>query len=678
MAKRPEEATELPFNEQPSSLLSLLKRRYFRRMWSVTTVSSLGDWFGVFALTGYVASLPGNKGFAVGGVLLFRVIPGLFFGPFAGVLADRFNRKRLMVTADVLRAALIATIPWASHLWEIYLVSALMEMLGQMWVPSKDATVPNLVEREQLMTANQLSLITTYATFPFGGALVSVLAIPTHYLAHYHAFSVLKHNPFALAFFVDAATFVFSASMLATFPRDMMKAKRAPQLGKSWNPFRDLTEGFRFVRRNQIVRTLMFGAWVAFTGGAAVISVGSIFAGKLVGNNAARAQAAWGSLIFAVGIGLVGGMILAGPLAKRIKREHLFPYGLLLSGAGTLGVASMTSIRPTLPIVVVVGFGAGTAWVTAFTLLHERTDDRLRGRTFATLYTGIQLSLFLGLTGWAFLAGIVGEHTLETKRHVLDLSGTRVAMWSGGIVLALAGVLTSRVMFARPKHGRARLRGLRFAPTIAGAARKGLFVAFEGGEGAGKSTQIKRLHDWLVREGREVVVTREPGGTEIAERIRKVLLDPSSGAPMDPKAEALLFAAGRAQHVAEVIRPALERDAVVLCDRYIDSSIAYQGLARGLGENDVLSLNVWATDELLPDVVVLLHLEADIGLERTTHGDRDRMEQEDIAFHRKVGEAYLHLAREYPSRFTIVDASGTIDTIAKQVQSALLPFLTVD
>jgi dTMP kinase len=184
------------------------------------------------------------------------------------------------------------------------------------------------------------------------------------------------------------------------------------------------------------------------------------------------------------------------------------------------------------------------------------------------------------------------------------------------------------------------------------------------------------LYDWLKEQGKDVVVTREPGGAPIAERIRHILLD-TANRGMDPKTEALLYAAGRAQHVSETVRPSLERDAVVLCDRYIDSSLAYQGLARGLGEDDVLHLNEWATDELFPDLVILLHLDADKGLERL-EGDPDRMESEDVSFHRKVGEAYLHLAREYPSRFAVVDASGTKEQVHTQVRAAVLPFLTSD
>ncbi|MGZ4104971.1 MAG: dTMP kinase [Actinomycetota bacterium] len=678
MGTRPPQRSEREYvapSERPSGLLSLLKRRYFRRMWAVTTVSSLGDWLGVFALVQYVSQphqVAGAKAeFAVGGVLLFRVVPGLFFGPFAGVLADRFDRRRLMVAADMARALLIASIPWVHSLWQLYLVSAAMEMLGQMWMPSKDATIPNLVERDQLMMANQLSQISTYASFPFAGALIALLTIPAHFLGH-----VLPSfaNPVKLAFFVDAGTFLFSASRVATFPHELMQAKRARAPGAAWNPFQDLLEGLRFIRSQQMVRTLVLGAWIAFSGGSAIISLGPIFARKLA-RSVQGQNAAWGTLIVAVGLGLVSGMMSAGWLSRRISRERLFPIGLMVGGVSAVGVSLMTSIQPALPITFAAGFGAGTAWVTTYTLLQAMTEDRLRGRTFATLQTGIQLSLFIGLAGWPLIAGAIGDHTLTTSRYVIDLSGARIAMFAGGVFLFFSGISAARgIATARGIRKTARKRGLRFtAPVLSGGARKGLFISFEGVEGAGKSTQLKLLYEWLRQQGREVIVTREPGGAPIAERIRHILLD-TANKGMDSKTEALLYAAGRAQHVAETIRPALERDAVVLCDRYIDSSLAYQGLARGLGEDDVLHLNEWATDELLPDLVILLHLDAEHGLARL-EGDPDRMESEDVSFHRKVGEAYLHLAREYPSRFAVVDASGTKEQVHAQVRTAVLPFM---
>jgi dTMP kinase len=642
-------------SERPTGLLSLLSRRYFRRLWAVTSISSLGDWVGVFALTIYVAELSGRPEFAVGGVLLFRVVPGLLFGPFAGVLADRFDRRRLMVSADVTRALLICTIPFIDNLWGLYAISAALEVLQLLWAPSKDATVPNVVEREELLTANQLMLITTYATFPLGGALVAVLAVPAAFLAglDIQLFQVLEEQPIALAFFLDGATFLFSAFMVATF--------------------RDLAEGFRFISKHPIIRTLVLGAWVAFTGGSAIVSLGPIFAAAIVGGGSSAAQAAWGGLIVAVGLGLVFGMITAGVISRYVKRERIFPIGLMASGAATVATASVTSIRTVIPLVVMIGFGAGVAWVTIFTLLQERTDDRLRGRTFATLYTGIHLSLLIGLASWPLLAGAIGNHEITTARYTIDLSGFRFALWGGGAFLFSSGFMTARGMSERTGRRAARFRGLRLTPRLAGGARRGLFVVFEGVEGAGKSTQMKMLYEWLRGQGREVVVTREPGGTQIAERVRHILLDPANKG-MDPKTEALLYAASRAQHVAETIRPGLERNAVVLCDRYIDSSLAYQGHARGLGEADVLNLSVWATDELLPDVVVLLHLDPQVGLSRT-QGDPDRLEQEDIAFHRTVGEAYLQLARSYPSRFMVVDAAGSVEQVQQQIRTAMLPFL---
>lgn len=643
-------------------------------MWAVTSISSLGDWLGVFALTLYVQRLSGRPEFAVGGVLLFRVIPGLFFGPFAGVLADRFDRRRLMVAADLSRAALIATIPWIHNLWALFAVSAAMEVLGLMWVPAKDATVPNLVTREQLLTANQLSLITTYGTFPLSGALVALLAGFASVLGRIDAFSVLRDQPTSLAFFVDSATFLFSASMVATFPADLMRTKRVRTPFNVSQAFRDLSEGFRFVWRHPVIRTLVLAAWIAFTGGGAVISLGPIFASSNTGGGATAAAAAWGSLIVSVGLGLVAGMVAAGPLARRLQRERIFPIGLMLSGLAVVGTASMTSMAPAIGFTFFVGIGAGVAWVTIFTLLQERVEDRLRGRTFATLYTGIQLTLFVALAGWPLIAGAIGDHAFDVGSYRIDLSGFRVVLWAGGIFVFISGISSARGMGQRPHRRTARMRGLRLgvAP-VRGGERRGLFVVFEGVEGCGKTTQMKLLYKSLVERGFDVVVTREPGGTPISERIRGIVLD-GSAKEMDTKTEALLYAAARAQHVAEVVRPALERGALVVSDRYIDSSLAYQGYARGLGEEDVIRLNAWATDELFPDLAILLHLDPEVGLART-HGDPDRIEQEDVAFHRKVGEAYLALARAYPSRFAVVAATGSIEQVHRQIEAAILPFL---
>ena len=205
----------------------------------------------------------------------------------------------------------------------------------------------------------------------------------------------------------------------------------------------------------------------------------------------------------------------------------------------------------------------------------------------------------------------------------------------------------------------------------------GRLIAFEGVEGAGKSTQLELLRRALEGRGgppagREVVVTREPGGTPVGEQVRALLLDPA--VELHPRAEALLFAAARAELVEAVIRPALERGAVVLCDRYLDSSLAYQGGARGLGRGPVTEVNRFATGGLVPDLVVLLDLDPASGLRRRA-GELDRIEAQDLAFHRRVRQAFCDLAAADPGRFAVIDAAAPVQEVAARVQAAVLPLL---
>ena len=193
-----------------------------------------------------------------------------------------------------------------------------------------------------------------------------------------------------------------------------------------------------------------------------------------------------------------------------------------------------------------------------------------------------------------------------------------------------------------------------------------MFVSFEGADGSGKSTQAELLHAALVGEGRDVVLTREPGGTELGEAVRTLVLN---GPVMGAWAEAALFAASRAEHVEAVIRPALERDAGFLCDRYLDSSLAYQGIARGLGIDAVLQLNLAVTGGLLPDVTFLLLLDPDVATGR--HVDPDRLEREGTELQAKVDAAYRKLAERFPDRIVTIDATREPEAIAKEVRERL-------
>jgi dTMP kinase len=194
-----------------------------------------------------------------------------------------------------------------------------------------------------------------------------------------------------------------------------------------------------------------------------------------------------------------------------------------------------------------------------------------------------------------------------------------------------------------------------------------VFVVFEGGEGAGKSTQVGLLAAWLRDAGREVVVTREPGGTPLGARLREILLAVETGV-VASRAEALLYAADRAEHVASVVRPALARGAVVVSDRYVDSSIAYQGAGRALDPGEVARLNTWATDALLPDLTVLLDLDPEVGHARFAT-PADRLESEPLEFHRRVREGFLRLAGEDPARYLVVDATEPTELVHEIVRA---------
>jgi dTMP kinase len=197
-----------------------------------------------------------------------------------------------------------------------------------------------------------------------------------------------------------------------------------------------------------------------------------------------------------------------------------------------------------------------------------------------------------------------------------------------------------------------------------------LFVAFEGGEGVGKSTQIARAATWLRGEGRDVVETREPGGTPLGQELRRLVLDPDGH--VTPRAEALIYAADRAHHVDTVIRPALRQGRIVLTDRYIDSTLAYQGAGRGLTVAEARVVTAWATDGLLPDLTVVLDLDPRTGLERAgARSSLDRLEAASLAFHESVRAGFLALAAEAPARYVVIDATQEADAIAAAVQDAV-------
>jgi dTMP kinase len=202
-----------------------------------------------------------------------------------------------------------------------------------------------------------------------------------------------------------------------------------------------------------------------------------------------------------------------------------------------------------------------------------------------------------------------------------------------------------------------------------------LFITFEGGDGTGKSTQVRLLTEWLIEQGRAVVTTREPGGTEVGTALREIVLHHRG--EVDPRAEALLYAADRAQHIGTLVRPALERGDVVVQDRYIDSSVAYQGAGRVLDAAEIKRISLWATGDLIPDLTVLLDLPGDVARARLAKEQKtfDRLENEHDDFHERVRDGFLQLAADEPDRFLVVDATQEIDQIAHVIRDRVAALL---
>ena len=200
---------------------------------------------------------------------------------------------------------------------------------------------------------------------------------------------------------------------------------------------------------------------------------------------------------------------------------------------------------------------------------------------------------------------------------------------------------------------------------------KGILITLEGPDGSGKSTQARLLSNRLKREGRDVATTREPGGTPAAESLRLIALDQQ----LDPRAELLVFLAARAEHVATLIRPTLERGRIVVCDRYIDSSVAYQGYGLGLDVDEIRELNRFATVGLDPDVTLLLDVAPEVGFGRRSRNRSDAIERRDDSFHRRLREGFLVEASRYPGRFRVIDADRPVEAVAEEIRLIVAPFL---
>lgn len=611
---------------------------------------------GLIAIVALVKRIYDDE-FAIAAVLLARIGPALLFSPIAGVLADRWDRKKVMVFSDLGRAGLILILPFVESIAQrpvlspvvlLFIVSAVLETLTLLWQPVKDASVPDMVDNPKHYThAYSLLLVAAYATFPLSGAVFGLLAKASGWLGTFQGLEELAINPEHLAFFLDSLTFLVSALLTLSLRIAPRPSKQRPlSLRSAWD---EVVDGVKFLGGHDMIRPWVIGIGGAFAGIGTFMSMAPFFLSDVLGGG----SGSFGFLVAAVGTGLGLGFVAAGPAGLRLPKDIIFSGGVMALGLFTLLFGGVSTLPSALAFAGLCGVAAGFAYPCGYALIQEKLSPELRGRASAAINSVMRLAV-VGAAAFAPLVVKLIDSATPRSLGIFGLSieirGIRVAMWIGGVLIIFAGLVTTKAIGARK---------------MIRPAGSGVFVVFEGGEGTGKSTQMELLRLHLSAQGHDVVVTHEPGSTTIGSQLRKLLLDPANKRISD-KTEALLYAADRAQHVDEVIRPALERGAVVICDRFVDSSIAYQGLVRGLGADQVRALNRWGTDGLMPDKVFLLDFEAEQGLERS--GETDRIEQEGLDFHRKVREAYRLLAERQKGLYVIIDAGRNQQAIASEVR----------
>ena len=538
-----------------------------------------------------------------------------------------------------------------------------MECFTLYWSPAKEATVPNMVPKNKLESANQVSLLAAYGTAPIASIVFSLLALVS--LGTTSILPVEYSSTADLALYINALSFLYTAWIVYQL-KEIPKGPAGSSVANE-NIGKALFEGFKFVSGSKIIRGLIFGMLGAFFAAGAVIGLARTFVGDLNAGNAA-----YGILFGAVFTGLALGIWLGPKVFAQFSRRRIFGVTLTISSSFLILLSLMTNLVLAIFITVLLGAFAGISWVTGFTMLGLEVADEVRGRTFAFVQSLIRVSLVLVLAIAPLVAAAIGRHTYTFENFEVTYNGAAFTMLAAGIIGVIVGVISYRTMRDRPTvslwsdivaASRGELGG------ITGATHSGIFISFEGGEGSGKSTQTQLLKEYLESIGKEVLLTREPGGTPLGKRLREILLDTETG-NISPRAEALLYAADRANHVYSLIQPALASGKVVITDRYLDSSVAYQGAGRILQPSEVARISRWATENLAPTLTVVMDIPAELGISRL--GSLDRLEAEPLAFHERIRQEFLNIAGSDPERYFVVDATQDKASIHEQIIERVL------
>jgi dTMP kinase len=656
----------------------------FRRLWIALSLSSLGDWLSIVALTVLAPSLASGglaaKGSAVSAVWLVTLLPALLFGPLAGAVADRLDRRMVMIVGDVIRGLLFLSIPLFPNLAWILVAKFLAGVATQFWSPATSASIPNLVPKDKLERANQLSLLTTYGTAPLAAGLFSVLALVSEGISRvtplFHASNV------DLALYFNAASYFVSA-LTVYFIHEIPKRQASGKISVP-STLRSVWEGWQFIGKTPVVRGLVVGMVGAFAAAGVVVGLGWTYITYTLHGG----SAGWGLVFAGIFVGMALGMLLGTRLLGDFSRRRLFGLTIAAAAVPLALIGLVPVLGAVVLFVVLLGALSGIAYATGFTIVGLEVGDDTRGRVFAFFQSSIQVILFaviavvpiLSYGATRVIASLNGTGNVKIGNVTYASAGQNVVILVAAVVAFLLGIRAYRQMDDRKgvslrEDLLAAVRSEPLAPVIdtthvnGAAPPAGLLIAFEGGEGSGKTTQARLTSIWLRELGYDVETTREPGATKVGMRLRALLLD-TAHTGMSARAEALMYAADRAEHVDGVITPALERGAIVITDRYVDSSLAYQGAGRNLPVDEIARINSWATGGRVPNLTILLDMDPLAGLNRRARS-ADRLEAEPADFHLRVRAGFLALAHADPDHYLVLDADRPPEEITRDIQNRI-------
>ncbi|MEU3793768.1 dTMP kinase [Streptomyces fructofermentans] len=697
-AHNPAPDDALVADSRERAVRALLRVPQLRRLWSAQLVGGIGDALALLVLVLLALQAAVSEGafgggyrgaaLAVSTVFGARILATLLFGavllgPLTSLTSQEgpLDRRWTMVGADGLRAALLIVAPlwidWTpDNALAVLLVTAfVIGVAERFWTVCRESAAPALLPApplegatvrplpDHMDTLRRLSLRTGFAAVPLAAATLIAAALVNNLLGAGLAW--FAQHQAALASYVAAGLFAASLSVLTFLELPDTRTPRA----------RSPLEGLRRPRTGTGVdkgRTgaipLLVLACASVAGAVAAAVAVSVLHAKDLGGG----PVTYGLLTLALTGGVVIGIRTAPRLLPSLSRRRLLALAIAFTGVALLAAGLVPDVTTVLLIQGLAGVGAGVAANTGHALLDQEAEDYRRARTTEHLHAVVRVSVALGALVAPLVAAAIGPHRLENGKFVFAHGGAAFTlMLVGALLLPVAALVLAK---ADDRSGVPLRHDLRDAlrggddpaPT---PAVNGFFIALEGGDGAGKSTQAEALADWVRAKGHEVVVTREPGATPVGKRLRSILLDVSS-AGLSHRAEALLYAADRAEHVDTVVRPALERGAIVISDRYIDSSVAYQGAGRDLSPTEISRINRWATNGLVPHLTVLLDVSPEAARERFTEAP-DRLESEPAEFHARVRSGFLTLAAADPTRYLVVDAAQEPEAVTTVIRHRL-------